>query len=109
LHNHSCVYKGKYFCITQLYITGTTQDTWGETHVVGFTYMGLTPCVLCCASVVQLGCAPIITHTIITYQDILGVRSMHVGFTYMRPTCMSPTPNVSWCAIIVHMSVVQKS
>jgi len=31
----------------------TTQDTWGETHVSGIHYMGLTPCVLCCTSVVH--------------------------------------------------------
>jgi hypothetical protein len=39
--------------------------------------------------------------TSILHQDILGVRPMCIGPTYMKPTCMSHPPYMSWCKIDV--------
>jgi hypothetical protein len=45
-----------------------------------------------------LGCVIPTSHylTSILHQDTLGIRPI-----YIRPTCMGPTPYVSWCKIDV--------
>jgi hypothetical protein len=67
--------------------------------------VGPTPCVRgwCAPSVFFMGCVIFTSHypTSILHQDILGVRLMYMGPTYMRLICMGPTPYVFFCMIDV--------